>query len=411
MAKKRDAIFNEAQISIIKAIVGDTVINVGTKMRYTSSPSLVDPNDIPNYAAVLNIVGGGLSFQQFSEADLVSDGAGGYNLPFTLGSGEVPLAILIEPSVGDSYMIGVNYDFSVSELLGFINNATQNIKVWYTGQNVVPPPTPPAPVFIVQPSASVSVLQGKSLTLTSNASDTFTYQWYKDGVAIVGENSSNITVNSFDPSKAGTYYVEAIGPGGTTQSTNSVVTNDAGVLISNFTSQDLNGGTHTAVALTATDGTDVINIPSGTQIRLRSGVSITISGYGTTPLTAQDGASVNTNMTISSQAFNPPISSPLSIYHRAVTGTCYTIGIPNTELENAGEDLYITIKRPGQPISSQPYYGYLSEIGDPSQYTIIVCSENPIAYKYGPSGPLFASVPGETITTGGACSIDSECSI
>lgn len=411
MAKKREGIFNEVQIGIIKAIVGEAVINVGTKMRYTEAPSLNDPNDIPNWATVLNITGGGLSSLEFSASDLLGSD-GDFNLPYVLPDIEAVVVMRIDYDDRPSEIKFPQYSFEDEAILGFVNkdNVT-NIKVWSTGSNVIPPPTPPAPIFSLQPSPSVSILQGKTLTLTVTSSNTDFYQWYKDGVVISGANTSTLTVTDFNPSKEGAYYVIANGAGGSTQSSSSLVTNDAGVLINNFTATDLDGGSHTGLTLTATDGTDVLNINVGTQGRLRSGVTITISGYGSTLLTAQDGASVNTNMTSSSQAFNSPIASPLSVYSRGDgSGTCYTLEIPNSELSQGGQDLYITIKRPGQSTNSQPYYGYLSGGSNPGYASVIFCSEVAPQYKYGPSGDPVV-VPGMIEETGGSCLNDSQCEI
>lgn len=410
MAKKRDAIFDEAQIGIIKSIVGQAVLNVGTKMRYTETPDLNDPNDIPNYAALLEITGGGLSYLDFSEADLEDDGFGGFKLPYTLPSQQSIIVMRID-FASTSQILFPQYSFEDSAILGFLSDETQSIRVWSTGVNIVPPPTPPAPVFTLQPAESVTVLQGKTLTITATANDTNSYQWFKDGVNIVGANTSALTVTDFNGSKAGTYHVMAIGTGGTTSSNNSIVVNDVGVLVNNFTGTDIVGGTHTGVAITATDGTDILNIAIGTQGRLRSGVTITISGYGSTLLTAQDGVGTNTNMSTTSQAFNSPINSPLSIYSRDESGTCYVVEVPNSELSSGGQDLYITIKRPGQSTSSSPYYGYLSGSTPPSGYTsVLFCSEIAPTFKYGTSG-VSVAVSGINITTGGSCATDGQCNI
>lgn len=315
MGKKRNALLNEAQIELIKAIVGEYIVLVGNKMRYTDAPDLNDPNDIPNYAAVLNITGGGLRSDSFDSDQLLGDEDSGFYLPYTLPEDEATLVMLVKYDDRPNEISFVQYSFSDSAIIGFVNkNNVTSIKVWATGSNAITP-TPPAPIFSVQPSPNVTVLQGQSLNLTASASNTLYYQWMKDGVDLAGENTGNLTVTDFNPSKAGTYSVRAIGDGGTVVSDNSVVINDSGVLVNNFTSQDISGGSHSGVDFVATDGTNVLNVSIGTQVRLKSGVTINISGYGSVPLVSQDGLGNTSDMLVNSQSFNSPVNSPLGIYH------------------------------------------------------------------------------------------------
>lgn len=411
MAKKRDAIFDELQLEQIRAIVGQEVLNVGTKMRYTEAPFMSDPNDIPSYQDLLAITGGGLSSEVFNQDDLTGS-EGNFTLPYVVADDEAVIVMRVDYDDQPSQIFFPQYSFDDEAILGFTtkDNVTQ-IKVWYTGTNVVPPPSPPAPVFTLQPTTPVSVLQGKTLTLTVAANNATNYQWYKDGIPLAGQAGTTLTVPNFLPANAGTYYVQAIGLGGLTASNNAIVTNDVGVLVNNFTGTYLSGGSHTGLAITATDGIEVLNIPVGTNGRLRSSVTITISGYGTTKLTVQNGVGTNTNPTDNSQAFNSPVSSPLSVYSRVSEGVCYSISVPNESLTSAGNDLYIIVKRPGQSISSQPYYGYLSILDPLPGYTgFTFCSENAPQYKYGPSGGILTPT-GLVENIGGACSVDNECEI
>lgn len=410
MAKKRDEILNELQVEQIKAIVGQQLISVGSLLRYNGVTEFNDPNDIPSLAKVISLLDSGLSFEEFTDADLEDDGGGTFYLPFELSPEQSILAIRIDLDGGSSLLMSPNYDFENEAILGFTSNATQNIKVWTTGANVIPPPVPAAPVFSIQPTGQ-TVLQGQTLTLTSAASDTTSYQWYKDGIALIGENLDTLVVTNFNASKAGTYKVQAIGLGGNTDSSNAVVINDVGVLVNNFTAQDLDGGTHIGISITATDGVDTISIASGTNGRLRSGVSITISGYTTTPLTSQDGLGNNVDLDPTTQTYSPPINSPLSVYHRAVgSGTCYSIELDDSDINSDGADLYVTIRRPGTATQSYPYYTFDALLEpDPNKYAFILCSEIIPTYKYGVSGAS-VTVPSLVETTGGFCSNDGECS-
>lgn len=337
MAKKRDAIFTEAQIQLIKAIAGQQIVLVGDKSRYKEVNIFDNPRDIPDVEYVQSQLGTGLNYQTFSETDLVSDGIGGYSLPFVLPEGEAAFAMRIDYSDDTSLFIFPQYSSTDEAILGFTNNNEQSIKVWSTGGNFVPPTPPPAPVFTLQPSTPVSVLQGTILTLTVSASNTTSYQWYKDDVALSGETSATLNVTNFNSGKAGAYKAMAIGSGGTTFSNTSIVTNDVGVLIYNLTSGDLGGNSYTPVSLTATDGTSVLNISNGNFVRLRSGVNITISGYGSTPLSYQDSTSAVVNMASGSDTINAPLNSPINIYHAIEEYTLYvseSAGIVSSNLSN-----------------------------------------------------------------------------
>jgi len=65
------------------------------------------------------------------------------------------------------------------------------------------------PPTLVNSPASTTVVANGNTTLTVNASGTppFTYQWYKDGVALAGATSASLFLPLFDLSRVGTYTV------------------------------------------------------------------------------------------------------------------------------------------------------------------------------------------------------------
>lgn len=81
------------------------------------------------------------------------------------------------------------------------------------------------PVITKQPS-SRNVANGNSATLTVEVSGDgpFSYQWYKNGVELEGENEASLTLNSISESDAGSYSVQISNTSGTVASESAVIT-------------------------------------------------------------------------------------------------------------------------------------------------------------------------------------------
>src|SRR3954470_7059166 len=85
--------------------------------------------------------------------------------------------------------------------------------------------TGPAPFILVQPlSISVGLLDIASLTVVASSGTTMTYQWYKNGGAILGATAATYSVLTVTTSDQGTYYVRVTNGGGTVQSQNATIT-------------------------------------------------------------------------------------------------------------------------------------------------------------------------------------------
>ena len=74
--------------------------------------------------------------------------------------------------------------------------------------------TPPTPT--VQQAAPGQAI---TLSVTASGSAPFTYQWYKNGVALAGFTGASLAISSATPADAGIYYV--------------TVANSAGITLSN----------------------------------------------------------------------------------------------------------------------------------------------------------------------------------
>jgi len=288
----REAIYDLIRITVLRAI-GGGFISVEDEIRYNSARSFTDPQSIPDLATVMAIVGGGLG-QQFTENDLILDGFGGAYLPFSLSAGRILLPVRIDYA-SSSEQINANYDFANSNITGFLNPndpgalPSMNITVYTMGTYIAPIPTPPAPVFSLQPTTPLTIVEGYTMTLSATASDTTSYQWYKNGVAISGETTSTLTIANFGSTDAGTYKVTAIGAGGSTDSTNSVVIYDVGVIIQNLTGlkTDYTSASNAVVSLDIDFGSGSNILIYGQSLRMPTStllVNIIQSGSNTLPL-------------------------------------------------------------------------------------------------------------------------------
>ena len=101
-------------------------------------------------------------------------------------------------------MLGYNDMF---DSIGEATNTAGGAAVYFANARVI---SISAPAITVQPVAATAVVAGGSLTLSVVASTTTgvtNYQWFKNGVLVVGATSATLTVANFQSANAGTYYV------------------------------------------------------------------------------------------------------------------------------------------------------------------------------------------------------------
>jgi len=329
----REAIYDLIHVTILRAISG-SFIDVETQLKYNQAFTFTDPQSIPDLATVSTLIGEGgtpVTPIAFTESDLEDDGFGGMFYPYALGAGEVVFIARIDYA-SSSEQITVNYDFSNSAITGFLNPnfpsspPQMDITVYKVGQVVIPPPTPPEPVFTLQPTTPLTIVEGNTLTLSASASNTTGYQWYKNGVAISGATSSVYTKTLFTSTDAGTYKVAAIGAGGSTDSTNSVVSYDAGVIIQNLTGlkTDYTTASNPPVSLDVDFGTGSNILISGQSIRMPSStllVNIVQSGPNSLPVLDGVGtAYANLFPSPNDNPYAKPVGgyvSPLRVFNNA----------------------------------------------------------------------------------------------
>ena len=81
------------------------------------------------------------------------------------------------------------------------------------------------PRITLQPSTQSVLLDGDlTLSISATGSGTFTYQWYRDSVALIGANSATYSLAGAGFTAAGSYYATVSNTYGTSVSENAVVT-------------------------------------------------------------------------------------------------------------------------------------------------------------------------------------------
>lgn len=315
---KRDSIFDWISLKGLKNLYSE-LIGVGNKARYSDAFTFDNPRDIPDLGTVQALLGSGINSNTYSGTDLEDDGGGGFYLPYELTDGEIILGIRIDYDGGGSSLLPASYDFTAEGITGFPNNSAQSIKVFATG--VYAPPTPlPLPVFTLQPTPAVTVVQSDDLTLVASASDAITYQWYKDGVQLIGETSGTLNIYGFTFGQDGTYKLRAFnGDGAWTDSDNSVVTYDAGRAVINRSQlkSDLspNGAGRT---ITVYDGIVTKSINAGaTGYFPTATASFDIKQAGSDALTIKDGFYTYSPVLGGnvSNLYSAPFYGPLYLYN------------------------------------------------------------------------------------------------
>lgn len=73
-------------------------------------------------------------------------------------------------------------------------------------------------------TATANVGQTITIAVTASGTQPFTYQWYKDGVAVTSATSATLVLTSVATSAAGTYTVRVSNSAGNTISDNAVLT-------------------------------------------------------------------------------------------------------------------------------------------------------------------------------------------
>ncbi|WP_299533650.1 gliding motility-associated C-terminal domain-containing protein [Ulvibacterium sp.] len=98
-----------------------------------------------------------------------------------------------------------------------------------TESNIIMINTGSSPGIAINPPSKTALCSGETETLTSTITDgTYSYQWYKDGVALSGATSTSYTVDASATGFEGDYQIEVSGAGICTELSSSVTMTNIG---------------------------------------------------------------------------------------------------------------------------------------------------------------------------------------
>lgn len=233
MAKGRDKITRRLQIEeLVENFIKANYISIGSTLRYDGTQVIENANDIPPLGYIQSLIGLGSTQDLEYSGDQVTDNSGNPYLQLSLTGTQRPFSILIN---GKTITTG-EFDLSDNKLYSMFKpdgTAWTVDDVIMVGVFGVAGETIETPIITVQP-VSKTVVRARDLTLSVTATNATGYQWYQNGIAITGANSSDLAIPNMSSGLAGTYTVEAYNSSGSVTSTGAVITYDGGIQLVNF---------------------------------------------------------------------------------------------------------------------------------------------------------------------------------
>jgi BspA type Leucine rich repeat region (6 copies)/Immunoglobulin domain/Immunoglobulin I-set domain len=218
-----------------------------------------------------------------------------------------------------------------------------------------------APAITVQPiSQTLNVGSGVTFSVSVSGTPPFTYQWYKDGVAILGATASTYTINNISSSDAASYSVAIV------NTVNSVTSSPA--------------------TLSVNLGPLITTQPVSQAINIGSTANFYISASGTGPLTYQwyKGSTAIAGATSSSYTINVVSSSDNGSYTVVVTNSVGSVTSSAATLVVNATPILIT-----QPL------GQTVNVGSSIALSVTANGASPLIYQWYKDG---ASVSGAVTT-------------
>jgi hypothetical protein len=202
------------------------------------------------------------------------------------------------------------------------DSITEDLGIPYTSMDYPLPPVPPS--INMQPN-SLSVLPGAAAYFSVGflGDSPFTFQWYKDGVAIQGQASAILNIPSVSSSDAGSYTVKITNSGGS-------ITSDPAVL--------------TVIVPVAPT---IITQPQNKVVYEGGNTSLSVEAQGTEILVyswSKDGTPIPNT-----------VGNILPIYNaQKINEGIYSVTISNSVGSITSEDVTITVNTPPIPEPTAP---------------------------------------------------------
>jgi PKD repeat protein len=205
------------------------------------------------------------------------------------------------------------------------------------------------PVSLTAQSVSQTACSGSSVNFSVTASGTapFTYQWYKDGAIITGATNNQLILNSVDSSDAASYYV--------------VVSNTCNSVQSNN------------MTLTINEAPTINNQPVSTTVCSGTGVQLSVSVSGTSPLSYQwyKGGSAISGETNSNLIISSASATDAGSYYVEITNSCGT-QTSQTAALTVNEPVSLTAQSLSQTVCS----------GSSLSFNVTAAGTTPVTYQW-----------------------------
>ena len=234
MGKKRGEVLEELIVKALRNIIAADPIAIGSILRYDNDNTFTDPKSIPDLQTINSLIGSGnIAYQQSTDADLDTNGNLDVSALVSFGNTVSVVRIdydytLVDPADNPIPSEPLTGYFSlfpqdVNGLL-YISSSppvggTWDITVFATSLSIAPPPPPSNPVITLQPDATATIYEGRTLALLVAATGASGYQWRKNGVDIPGANTANLVINDFDVTDNASYTCYIYNGGGSVLST------------------------------------------------------------------------------------------------------------------------------------------------------------------------------------------------
>jgi hypothetical protein len=250
-----------------------------------------------------------------------------------------------------------SYTVTISNSAGSVTSTAATLKI--TAATV-------APSITTQP-ASLTVTAGQNASFSVAASGTapFTYQWYKDGAALSGATSSNLSLSSVSSTDAAAYSVKV------SNTTGSVVSSAAALTV-------------TAIVTAKNTSAPTIDIqPLPLNVVAGKGASFSVSVSGTAPFAYQ--------WYKDNSALSGATSSSLSIASVASTDAgSYTVKVSNSagSVTSTSAALTVTAAPTAPVIKTQPVSLTVAPV-QPATFSVEATGSGTLTYQwYKASAPI-----------------------
>ena len=218
-------------------------------------------------------------------------------------------------------------------------------------------------------SATATVGQAVTFSVTASGTAPFTYQWSKNGVAITGATSASYVINSAATNDAATYSAAVTNSAGTTTSDNAVLTVNAALVGPTITTQ-----------------------PSAQSVTAGQSASLTVAATGSGTLTYQwtKGGTAISGATSATYTIANTTSANAGSYAVVVTNSVSSV-------TSTSVTLTVNAAPVGPTITTQPSAQSVTA-GQSASFTVAATGSGTLTYQWTKGGSAISGATSATYT-------------